>query len=375
MATNSGVEHVETVVVGGSQAGLGVGYHLRQRGRPFVILDEHDRVGDAWRHRWDSLRLFTPARYSSLPGESFPGPSGRCPTKDEVADYLEAYAQRFDLPVRTGVHVDGVTRRGTTFAVTAGGRTISADNVVLATGASHTPRIPEFADQLDPAIVQLHSRAYRNPSQLREGDVLVVGAANSGAEIALDVAPHHTTWLSGRHPGQEPTRAGTLPDRIFTPLMWFLATRVLSVANPLGRRVRDQFLVPPRGIPLGRARGADLLRAGVERLPRTVGVRDGRPLLDDGRVLDVANVVWCTGFVLDLFWVDLPVLDEDGLPMQDRGAVHGEPGLYIVGLPFLRTLSSGLLGGVGRDAGDVSAHIAARMAGLGEVAPRVAESA
>jgi putative flavoprotein involved in K+ transport len=305
----------------------------------------------------------------------FPGPSGTYPTKDEVADYLETYAERFDLPVRTGVRVDRVVRRGTTFEVAVGGRTFSADNVVLAPGASHTPRIPEFADQLDPSIVQLHSSGYRNPAQLREGDVLVVGAGNSGAEIALDVAPTHVTRLSGRDPGQEPTRAGTVPDRLLQPVMWLLATRVLAVTNPVGRRVRDHFLVPPRGIPLGRARRADLDAAGVERAPRTMGVRDGRPLLADGRVLDVANVVWCTGFALDLSWVDLPVLGENGLPMQDRGAVDGQPGLYIVGLPFLRTLSSGLLGGVGRDAGDVAAHIAARTAAWGGAVRRLAEPA
>lgn len=375
MASNSEVEHVETVVVGGSQAGLAVGYHLRQRGQQFVILDECDRVGDAWRHRWDSLRLFTPARYDGLPGMAFTAPPGRYPRKDEVADYLEAYARRFELPVRTDVRVERVTRNGRVFEVTAGPRTISTDNVVVATGASHTPRIPGFADELDPEIMQLHSRDYRHPSQLKEGEVLVVGAGNSGVEISLDVAPTHTTWLSGRHPGQEPTRAGTLPDRLLTPLLWFAATRVLAVTNPLGRKVRDQFLVPPRGIPLGRARQSDLVKAHVQRVPRTARVEGGRPVLDDGRVLDVANVVWCTGFVLDLTWVDLPVLGETGLPMQDRGAVDGEPGLYVLGLPFLHSLSSGLLGGVGRDAAHVAAHITGRMAGVAEEGRRMAESA
>jgi putative flavoprotein involved in K+ transport len=357
-------EHVETVIVGGSQSGLAVGYHLTRLGRPFVILDAHDRVGDAWRQRWDSLRLFTTARYDGLPGMPFPGQRGSYPTKDETADYLEAYAERFRLPVRTGVGVDRLSRRGQTFDVAAGEHMCSADNVVVATGAYHTPRVPSFADRLHPGILQLHSSAYRNPSQLRDGGVLVVGAGNSGAEIALEVSQHHRTWLSGRDTGQEPTRAGSVPDRLLMPLIWFLASRVLTVRSPIGRRVRSQFFDPPRGIPLGRVRRTDIAAAGIERVPRTTGVRDGCPTLDDGRVLDVANVIWCTGFALDLSWIDLPITGDDGFPVQERGIVSSRPGLYFVGLPFLHSLSSGLLGGVGRDAAHIAHHIATRTADL-----------
>lgn len=357
-------ERVDVAVIGGSQSGLAVGYHLMRQGRRFVILDAHERVGDAWRRRWDSLRLFTTARYNALPGMPFPAPPASYPTKDEAADYLEAYAERFHLPVATGVEVDRVSRRGQVFDVVAGERTFSAENVVVATGASHTPRVPGFADQLDPSICQLHSSAYRNPSQLQDGGVLVVGAGNSGAEIALEVSQHHPTWLSGRDPGQEPTRAGSRPDRLLMPLMWFVASRVLTVTSPIGRKVRDHFLDPPRGIPLGRVRRKDIAAAGIARVPRTAGVRDGFPTLDDGRVLEVANVIWCTGFVLDLSWVDLPVAGHGGHPVHDRGVVASEPGFYIVGLPFLHALSSALLGGVGRDAAYIADHIAARTPGL-----------
>lgn len=355
-------EQVDTVVIGGSQSGLAVGYHLQRRGRPFVILDAHARVGDAWRRRWDSLRLFTTARYDGLPGMAFPADRASYPTKDETADYLEAYVERFHLRVATGVRVDRVSRHGQGFDVVAGERTFTAENVVVATGAYHTPRIPGFADQLDPLIHQFHSSAYRNPSQLRDGGVLVVGAGNSGAEIALEVSQHHPTWLSGRDPGQEPTRAGSLPDRLLQPLMWFAASRVLTVTSPVGRKVRDHFLDPPRGIPLGRVRRSDIVAAGIERVPRTAGVRDGYPMLDDGRTLEVSNVLWCTGFVLDLSWIDLPVIGDDGYPVQARGVAASEPGLYFVGLPFLHSLSSGLLGGVGRDAAHIADHIAARTA-------------
>ena len=245
-------ERFEVVVVGGGQAGLAVGYHLARRGLRFVILDAGERVGDFWRKRWDSLRVFTPARLDGLPGMPFPAPAASFPTKDAVADYLEAYAARFALPVRTGVTVDGLSRVGDRFVVTAGARRFEADNVVLALGAYQRPRVPAFAPALDPAIVQLHSSAYRRPSQLREGGVLVVGAGNSGAEIAWEASRGHRTWLSGRDTGHEPVRAGSGPFRVVAPLIWFVATHVLTVQTPVGRKVRRTFRA--RGLPLARLR-------------------------------------------------------------------------------------------------------------------------
>lgn len=359
---------VETLVIGGGQAGLAVGYHLARRGLPFTILDSHESIGDPWRKRWDSLRLFTPARYSGLPGMPFPGSPSSYPTKDEVADYMEAYAREFRLPVRTGFRVERVSQIGDHFEVVCDNASLFAGNVVVATGASHSPRIPPFATDLDERIVQLHSSDYLNPSQIRKGGVLVVGAGNSGAEIAVELAPHHETWLSGRDPGQEPTRAGSIPDRLFTPILWFMATRVVDVRNPIGRKVRDQFLDPPRGIPLGRVRRKDLAKAGIERVPRTNGVSDGKPLLEDGRALEVANVIWCTGFTPGFQWIDLPVPNRNGIPIHERGIVDQCPGLYFVGLQFLSTLSSALLGGVGRDADHIVAHIASTRSGTGQEA-------
>jgi putative flavoprotein involved in K+ transport len=346
------------VLAGGGPAGRPTGYQLARRGRPFVILDAAGRVGDTWRARWDTLRLFTPARYSGLPGWPFPAPAWHYPDKDEVADYLEAYAARFELPVRSGVAVDGLTRSGERFLVRAGERRFEADNVVVAAGAFQHPRVPAFAGELDPAILQLHSSRYRRPSQLREGGVLVVGAANSGAELAVEAAPDHQTWLSGRHPGSEPTRAGSRLDRLLTPPFWFLISRVLSVRTPIGRKARPKLL--SAGTPLARVRRKDITAAGVQRVPRTVGVRDGLPLLEDGRVLEVANVLWCTGFRPHFPWIGLPVIGEDGQPEHDRGVVRSEPGLYFVGLFFLTAISSALIGGVGPDADHIAAQIAAR---------------
>ncbi|HET9264302.1 MAG TPA: NAD(P)-binding domain-containing protein [Vicinamibacterales bacterium] len=350
-------QHIGTAVIGGSQAGLAVGYHLRQRRLPFLILDDNDRIGDAWRKRWDSLRLFTPGRYNGLPGMPFPGSPFACPSKDETADYLEAYAREFELPVRTAVRVDRLARIGARFELRCGNVTFSADNVVVATGAYDNPRIPPLARELHANILQLHSKEYRNPSQIQEGGVLIVGAGNSGAEIAIELAPHHQTWLSGRDTGQEPTRAGSLPDRLITPILWFMATRVLTVKTPIGRKVRDHFLDPPRGIPLGRVRRKDFAAAGIERVPRVAGVRNGFPILDDGRTLAVSNVIWCTGFTSNYEWIDLSLPSRNGVPTHDRGIVKSCPGLYFVGLPFLYSLGSALLGGVGRDAKYIVDHI------------------
>jgi putative flavoprotein involved in K+ transport len=278
-------------------------------------------------------------------------------SKDEVADYLEAYARRFELPVRTGVRVDKLSRVGARFEVICGAQRLFAENVIVATGAYHIPRVPPFAYELDERIVQLHSKEYRNPSQIQEGGVLVVGAGNSGAEIAIELARNHQTWLSGRDTGQEPTRAGSLPDQLFTPILWFMATRVLTVKTPIGRKVRDHFLDPPRGIPLGRVRRNDFAAAGIERVPRMSGVRNRYPLLEDGRLLKVSNVVWCTGFTANYDWIDLSLATHSGVPIHDRGIVESCPGLYFVGLPFLYSLSSALLGGVGRDAEHIVEHI------------------
>ena len=247
-----------------------------------------------------------------------------------MADYLEAYAARFELPVRTGVRVDGLSREADRYVVTAGDRRLESDQVVVASGAYQSPSIPAFAGELDPSIVQLHSSQYRDPSQLQEGGVLVVGAANSGAEIALELSGEHRTWLSGRHPGQEPVRPGSRWDRLLVPLIWFMASRVVTVNTPIGRIVAQKFQIRGahhhHGLPLAWVRPKDITAAGIQRVPRTTGVRRGLPVLDDGRDLQVANVIWCTGFVPDFAWIDLPVVAADGCSMYDRGIGRSEPG-------------------------------------------------
>ncbi|MET0800843.1 MAG: NAD(P)-binding domain-containing protein [Actinomycetota bacterium] len=351
-------EGVETVVIGGGQAGLAAGYHLAKREWPFVILDANEHVGDSWRHRWDSLRLFTPARYDGLPGFPFPAESWAYPGKDEVADFLEAYAARFDLPVRNGVAVERLSQDGDRFVVTWGDHRLVAHDVVVATGTYHRLRIPAFARDLDPNIRQLGSTEYRDPSQLREGGVLVIGAGNSGAEIAYEVATTHRTWLSGPKTGHIPVRTESAWDRVLTPPFWFVASRLLTVDTPIGRRIRPRAI--KTAAPLERVRPKEIAAAGIERVPRTVGVVDGLPALEGGRTIDVANVTWCTGFRPDFGWIDLPVFDEDGEPVHERGVVVDPPGLYFIGRFFLYGFTSSLLGGVGRDAASIVEHITTR---------------
>jgi len=349
----------QTIVIGGGQAGLSVGYHLAKRGLPFVILDASKRVGDAWRNRWDSLRLFTPARYSGLPGLPFPAPGGSSPTKGQMADYLESYAERFHLPVRSDVRVDRLSKEGNRFVVTAGGQRYESEQVVVAMANYQNPKVPAFAGELDPGIVQIHSHDYRNPSQLQEGGVLVVGVGNSGADIGIEVSRTHPTWISGKESGYIPFPIDSFLARyLLVRLVRFVGHHVLSVATPIGRKQRPKLL--SQTTPLVRVKPQDLVNAGIERVPKVVGVQYGRPLLADDRVLDAKNVIWCTGYHPGFSWIDLPIFGEDGRPMHESGIVTQAPGMYFVGLHYLYSMTSATVVGVGRDAERVAKAIESR---------------
>jgi putative flavoprotein involved in K+ transport len=351
------VQRMETVIVGGGQGGLATGYHLAREGRSFVILDASEHIGDPWRKRWDSLRLYSPAAYDGLPGMRFPKARASFPTTHEMADYLEAYAARFELPVHSGTAVEAIGKDEDGYVLTAGDQTYKADNVVVATGVMQKPYVPSFAKELDPRITQLHSSDYRNLTQLQDGGVLVVGASHSGADIAYEAAAEHETILSGPDTGQIPASVETRRGRMGFRALFFVGSHILTVDTPLGRKMRPH--IRHGGAPLLRYRKKDLLAAGVERvLARMAGVQDGLPVLDDGRVLDVQNVIWCTGFRRDFSWIDVPFeLGEDGYPVQYRGVVASAPGLYFVGLLFLHSFTSMLIRGTGKDAERVAQHI------------------
>jgi putative flavoprotein involved in K+ transport len=260
--------------------------------------------------------------------------------------------------VRTGVRVDRLTREGERFVVTAGDQRFEAENVIVAMATFQQPKIPTFAAELDPDIVQLHSSAYRNLSQLREGGVLIVGAGNSGAEIAMEVARTHPTWLSGRDVGHIPFRVESwLAPLLVRPIFRVVFHRILSTATPIGRKARPKFL--SGGLPLIRVKPKDLTAVGVVRVPKVTGVQDGQPGLQDGRTLDVANVIWATGYTPGFSWIDLPVFGERE-PLHTRGVVTSEPGLYFIGLDFLYAVSSAMIHGVSRDAEYIARHIASR---------------
>ena len=355
----------DVIVIGAGQAGLAVGYHLRERGLHFVVLDGAERIGDSWRKRWDSLRLFSPARFDGLPGMPFPADPDYFPTKDEMGDYLESYAERFELDVRTRMRVTRLSRRDGRYVVECGDETLEADQVVIAMADYQKRRVPDFARELRDDVVQLHSSEYKSPSQLREGPVLIVGAGNSGAEIGVELVKKRRVVMSGRDVGNVPFRIAGFLGRLFLLrlVFRFLFARVLSIRTPIGRKARPKIL--SQGGPLIRTRSRDLAAAGIERVPRVRGVRDGLPELEDGRVLDVANVVWCTGYHPGFTWIDLPIHGDRGRPRHEGGVVPDQPGLYFVGLHFLYSLASGMIHGVGRDAERIVKRIAEERAGAG----------
>ena len=352
LAPPARVERFDTIVIGAGQAGLAVGHELAARDLDFVILDGAMRVGDAWRRRWDSLRLFTPAAYSGLPGMCFPAPPWHLPDKDEVADYLERYAERFDLPVRLDTRVDSLAWNGERHVVQAGARRLEAESVVVATGPFQRPRVPVLAARLAPDIRQLHSSEYRSPFDLPDGPALVVGAGNSGAQIALELARFRRVWLAGRETGRIPRR---LLGRDVYDWLWPVLTR-LTADTRLGRRLRERTR---RGDPLVGIPAAQLEEAGIARVGRVTDERGGLPVCD-GEALRPRVVIWCTGFAPDYGWIERPILDEQGVPRHRRGVATDAPGLYFVGLRFQHRMTSALIGGVGADAAFIAEQVARR---------------
>jgi putative flavoprotein involved in K+ transport len=335
-------------VVGGGQAGLAAGHYLARQGRNFVILDENGQIGDAWRRRWDNLRLFTPSQYNSLPGLPFPKPRNYFPAKDEVADYLVDYARQFNLPVRHNVKVESLSRNSHGYLISAGAAHFSGRQVVVATGPFQRPHTPAFASALGSDVFQLHSSEYRNPAQIPVKSVLVVGAGNSGAEIALELSKAgKQVWLAGRDVGKIPANSplGKLFDG---RLVWWMMTNLLTVDTPMGRKMQANSV--HHGTPLGHTRREELAKAGILLMPRLAGIQAGQPQLEDGRGLPAEGIIWATGFEPDFRWISLPIFDAQGYPRHARGVVSAAPGLYFLGLVFQTGLSSSLLGGVGRDA-------------------------
>jgi putative flavoprotein involved in K+ transport len=334
-------ERRNVVVIGGGQAGLAIGYFLAEQGRQFTILEAAEAPAAAWRARWDSLRLFTPARYSGLPGLAFPGDPDRYPGRDEVAGYLTDYARHFELPLELGSAVRSVRKANRSYRVELDDRTYEADQVVVATGPLQVPRTPAFADRLNREIVQFHSSAYRTPEAIPEGPALVVGGGNTGFQIAAELADSREVHLSIG------SRQTPLPQRILgRDLFWYLnATGVIraTTASRIGRRLKGRDTL------IGSSPRTLRRRHGIPLHPRAVQAAGTKVSFSDGTSLDVRSVIWATGFGVDHSWIHVPVLDTEGRLVHQRG-VTGSPGLYVLGLTWQHTRGSALLGWVKDDA-------------------------
>ena len=342
-------DHLEVIVVGGSQAGLAIGYFLAQQGRHFAILEAAAEPAAAWRARWDSLKLFTPVRYSSLPGLPFPGDPDSYPGRDDVASYLTEYARRFALPVVLGGRVLSVQRAEDRYRVELEDRSYTADQVVIATGPFQVPFVPAITDDLGQDVVQLHSTQYRAPGDLPDGPVLVVGGGNTGFQIAEELSATHEVHLSIG------SRQTPLPQRIFgRDLFWYLEKTNLirkSIDTRIGRRLagRDNTLI-------GSSPRALRKRHGVRLHPRAVEASGRTIRFTDGTALDVGAVIWATGFRNDHSWIDAPIFDHHGRVVHRRG-VTDSPGLYFLGLAWQHTRGSALIGWIGEDAAYVADQI------------------
>jgi putative flavoprotein involved in K+ transport len=333
----------EVAIVGAGQAGLAMGYFRRQKGIPFVILERADSIGSAWRERWDSMTLFTPRRFSSLPGLPFPGDPEGYPTRDEVIDYLERYAETFDLPVELNSEVHELRAEEERFALVVDGRPRTADQVVVATGPFQTPYIPNLADNLSADVFQTHAVGYRRPSDLPQGLALVVGGGNTGFQIAKELSATHKVVLSVG------SRQKPLPQRLAgRDLFWWLTkTSLLSttVESRLGNRLRHREML------IGSSPRELRRRHGVELKPRVVDVStSGRAVrFEDGSEIELDAVIWATGYRPDYSWIRVPIFDSDGRLRHRRG-VTDVPGLYFLGLTWQHTRGSALIGFVKDDA-------------------------
>jgi putative flavoprotein involved in K+ transport len=343
-------ERRDVIVVGGGQAGLAIGYFLAQQGRDFTILEAAEVPAAAWRERWDSLKLFTPARYDSLPGLAFPGDPDSYPGRDDVVRYLEDYVRHYELPVELGSRVRAVRRGEDWYVVELDDRSYEAEQVVIATGPFQVPRVPPIAADLRPGVVQLHSAAYRRPEQMPDGPVLVVGGGNTGFQIAEELAGGREVHLSIG------SRQMPLPQRVLgLDLFRYLeATGLMrkTVGSRIGRRMQERETL------IGSSPRAARRRHGIRLRSRTAGASDSEVTFSDGTQLAPSAVIWATGFGLDHSWIDLPTFDENGLLVHERG-VTASCGVYFVGMPWQHTRGSALLGWVEDDARHLAQQIAA----------------
>jgi putative flavoprotein involved in K+ transport len=353
-AMNTNTNHWDTIIIGGGQAGLAMGYELQLRKINFVILDAGEEVGESWNSRWDSLRLFTPDWAITYPGQNFPKVNGSFPAKKHMSDFLKAYASKFRLPVLHSMKVTKLVKKVSGFEVTASDKKFTCNQIVVATGNYSQPRTPAFAAQINGNLLQLHSAEYKNPDQLPAGDVLIVGAATSGLQIALEIArTGRVVYVSGKPPAQIPP----LMLKYFRkPMIWMMNR--MTIETRRGRKMRDAIKVRGQAAPLLNISLEEVLKAGAVHVSRVSGGKEGLPVLEDGNILKVSTIIWCTGFTRDFSWLGemQNIIDDHQYPVSVRG-ITTHRGLYFLGMAFQYAATSTWILGIGRDASYIADHI------------------
>ena len=324
----------EVLVIGAGQAGLTLGYYLRQAGVRFLIVDAADQVGSAWAQRWDSLVLFTPRRYNAMPGLSFNGDLDQEPTRDEVIDYLHRYATEFDLPIQLNSTVTALHHADGRYVAELATGTIQADQVVVATGPFQRPRVPDFASSVASDVYQIHSSGYRRPSDLPPGRVVVVGGGNTGYQIAEELAADHRCRPRG---GLTAASAAATAARAADLLVAHQARmQRITIDSRLGRRLRERETL------IGSS-PAKAKRQGITLKPRALEASGRVVRFADGTSVEADAIIWATGYRVRLLLDPTPIVDEQGRLRHRRG-VTDQPGLYFLGLQWQHTRGSALLG-------------------------------
>ncbi|GFN33268.1 oxidoreductase [Paenibacillus curdlanolyticus] len=337
------MREIDTLIIGGGQAGLAAGYYLQQSGVPCLIVDANERVGDSWRKRYDSLKLFTPRRYSALPPMAMRGKPWEYPNKNEMADYLEEYALALELPVQMNTHVTAVFKRQGQFIVETNQGTIVSNRLVVASGPFQKPHIPAFAEKLSTRVKQLHTSEYRHPGDMPTGRLVIVGGGNSGGQIAYECASTHKVVLSASKP------INYLPYKVLgRSLFWWYERIGLLRKGPetrLGSKLKNKQ-DPLYGFELKKA----IARGELSLAPRAVDAEESTMIFEDGSRHETDGVLWATGFQSDYSWLQIDgSKDTSGMPLHEKG-VSPVAGLYYVGLPWQTCRGSALIGWVALDA-------------------------
>ncbi|MFY3790284.1 flavin-containing monooxygenase [Ureibacillus sp. MALMAid1270] len=341
---------VDTIVIGAGQAGLAVGYYLKQQNQNFLILDKGNEIGESWLNRYDSLVLFTPRIYDALPGLKLEGEAHGFPTKNEIVRYLKQYAKEFNLPIQLQTEVIKVQHQDDIFYIETNQGILQSKNLIIATGAFQTPRIPAFSKKLSSDINQLHSSHYKNSTQLKEGNVLVVGGGNSGAQIAVELSKETETYIAISQ------KLSFLPLVFFNKSMYWWLDKIgilkASTNSFLGK------VIQKKGDPIFGFELKDAIkRKEVLLKPRVIDGIHNVVTFKDSTTLSIDNIIWATGFDLKYPWLEIrEVFNEKGKIIQNRG-ISNLKGLYFIGLPWQYRRGSAILQGVGFDAKYIVEHL------------------